>query len=274
MRPFASRRLTNSVLTIAGVAGITAWTVWQDNKLGRADFHTGYVLIGAILFLACYNLRKKLPILPWTTSSAWLQSHIYIGLGSAVVFGLHVGWKVPNGILETSIAVLYCLAFLSGIVGLIWTRTIPPQLARLSEEIIFERTAMIRAQLRDRAQQVVLESVHASGATTLGEFYADRLQGYFESPRRIGYYLWPTNSLRRRLLAELTAVRRYLSEPEQEKSEQLFALVRRRDDLDLQVALQWRLKGWLFVHLGLTYPLVLASCLHGWLAHLFDGGAL
>jgi hypothetical protein len=49
-------------------------------------------------------------------------------------------------------------------------------------------------------------------------------------------------------------------------------LIRRRDDLDFHSALQWRLKVWLFVHIGLTYPLVALACFHGWLAQLFDGG--
>ena len=75
------------------------------------------------------------------------------------------------------------------------------------------------------------------------------------------------------MLAELTEVKRYLSEPERETCEQLFAFVRRRDDLDYHAAMQWRLKAWLFVHIGLTYPLLLVASMHGLLAHLFDGGA-
>jgi hypothetical protein len=42
--------------------------------------------------------------------------------------------------------------------------------------------------------------------------------------------------------------------------------------LDFQAAMQWRLKMWLFAHIGLTYPLLMLAVLHGWLAHLFDGG--
>ena len=38
--------------------------------------------------------------------------------------------------------------------------------------------------------------------------------------------------------------------------ERLFALVRRKDDLDFHAARQGMLKTWLFVHIGLTYALV------------------
>jgi hypothetical protein len=68
-------------------------------------------------------------------------------------------------------------------------------------------------------------------------------------------------------------VRRYLSDQEQGPCEELFALVRRKDDLDFQEARQKLLKVWLFVHIGLTYTLVLLAVLHALLVHAFQGGA-
>ena len=78
---------------------------------------------------------------------------------------------------------------------------------------------------------------------------------------------------RRTKFREMQDVRRYLSDQEQSACEDLFALVRRKDDLDFQEARQKLLKVWLFGHIGLTYVLVLLSLLHGLLAHAFYGGA-
>ncbi len=273
MKSFTSRRLWNSTLTIAAAAGVLAYAWWATARLQRTDFVTGYLLAGMILFLAAYNLRKKLPIVSWTTSALWLQTHIYVGLLTAVVFGTHVGWRVPDGWLEGTLATLYIATFASGLVGLYWTRTVPPQLSRVSEEFIYERIPALRNHVHQKAQKIVLETVRATGSDTLGNFYGARLQGYLEKPRGWNYWLKPSSKVRKRLLAELTEVTRYLSEPERQASEQLFSLIRRRDDLDFHAAMQWRLKAWLFVHIGLTYPLVMIACLHGWLAHLFDGGA-
>jgi hypothetical protein len=225
-----------------------------------------------VVFLALYNVRKKLPIVAHTTSAGWLQAHIYVGLASALVFATHVGWRLPQGRLEGILATVYIATFVSGLVGLYWTRTIPVQLTRVSEEFIYERIPALRNHVHQRAEQVVLETVRATGSDTLGNFFDSRLQGYLEKPRGWSYWLWPSNKVRKRLLAELTETSRYLSEPERKASEQLFALIRRRDDLDFHSALQLRLKMWLFVHIGLTYPLVVLASFHGWLAHLFDGG--
>ncbi len=274
MQTFVSRRLRNAALTIAALCLLMAWLRWREAGLHATSFDTGYILFAALLFLGLYNVRKKLPVLPWTTSAGWLQTHIYVGLSTAVVFGLHVSWRVPDGFLETALTALFAATFVSGLIGLYWTRTLPRKLAKVSEEVIYERIPTLRSQLRDRAQHSILDTVHAAGATTLGAFYSDRLHSFFERPRGLRYYLFPNNRLRKQLLAELTEINRYLSEPERKTCEQLFALVRRRDDLDYHAALQWRLKAWLFLHIGLTYPLLAVASLHGVLAHLFDGGSL
>lgn len=274
MMSFASRRLRSVAITIIVLSCVVFWTYWQESVLRNPSFETGYLLFAAIIFLAAYNLRKKIPIPLWLTSADWLQTHIYVALGTAVVFALHVGWRVPNGILETALACLYVATFMSGLVGIYWTRILPRRLARTNYEVIYERIPMLRNQLRNQAEEAVLTTVRSVGATTLGEFYGKQLKSYFENTREWRYYLRPNSRRRKSLLAELTEVSRYLSEPERETSEKLFALIRKRDDLDFHTALQWRLKMWLFIHIGLTYPLIAVASLHGLLAHLFDGGAL
>jgi hypothetical protein len=274
MKLLVRRRLRHAALLMVVLCVIVGWVQWRTARLGAVRFDTGYLLLVALFFLALYNVQKKLPALPWFSSAGWLQTHLYVGLGTFFLFGLHVGWRVPDGKLEGLLTLLYLGTFASGLLGLYWTRSIPRKLARVSEEVIYERIPALRRQLQQRAKQVVLETVEQSGATTLGLFYAERLDGFFEKSRGWQYWLLPNNRLRRQLFAELTEVKRYLSEVESKTCEQLFALIRRRDDLDYHAALQWRLKAWLFLHIGLTYPLLAVAMLHGWLAHLFDGGVL
>jgi hypothetical protein len=230
------------------------------------------LLLGAVLFLALYNVRKKLPFLPLGSSTAWLQWHLYVGMGTVAVFAMHVGAAWPNGILDSLLAVVYLLTFTSGIVGLYLTRTIPAQLARLGEEVLYERIPALRREVQRRSVEAVLESVTTSGATTLADFYTSRLYDFFGLSRGWVYLVRPTAARRRALMREMQDLRRYLSEQEQAGCERLFALVRRKDDLDFHDARQKVLKLWLFAHIGLTYGLVLLALLHGLLAHAFHGG--
>jgi hypothetical protein len=274
MISFVHRRLRNAILTLAAFVAVWWWVGLQHRALEPTAFTTGYLLAAAIGFLALYNVRKRVPFLPLGSSAAWLQWHLYVGMGSIGLFALHVGPKWPHGMLDVTLAVFYLLTVASGVVGLYLTRAIPRQLSRVGEEVIYERIPAYRQQVRQRARELVLESVAASGATTLANFYSTRLIDYFDAPRGLGYRLRPTTARRRALMREMHDVRRYLSDHEQTYCEKLFALVRKKDDLDFHEARQGTLKLWLFVHIGLTVVLVSLAALHGLLAHAFHGGAL
>ena len=272
MRLFVRRRILGVAATIAALLAVWLRAEQLHNRLESANFFTGWLLLGSLAFLALFQVRKKLPAPPLGNAALWMQVHIYVGLGTAGLYALHVPWQWPNGKLESLLALLYAATFLSGLVGLYWTRMLPRRLSRIGEEVIYERIAALRWRLRDQAQAAVLAAVRTSAATTLGEFYRDRLHDYFSTRRGWGYRLWPTSNVRKALMVELTEQSRYFSESERKTAEQLFRLVRQRDDLDYHEALQWRLKAWLFVHIALTYPLLLTAGLHAWTAHLFYGG--
>ncbi|HEX3599936.1 MAG TPA: hypothetical protein VHU84_07320, partial [Lacipirellulaceae bacterium] len=169
---------------------------------------------------------------------------------------------------------VYLSTVISGFIGLYLTRTIPAQLARVGEEVLYERIPALRLHVQRKASEGVLESVTASGATTLADFYVARLYDFFQRPRGVRYFLRPTTALRRGLMGEMQNLRRYLCEPELTSCERLFSLVRRKDDLDFHAARQGLLKIWLFIHIGLTYALVMLAVFHGLTALAFRGGGL
>jgi len=274
MTSFARRRIRNIGATLIVIAIVWLWSRSLEKRLTTSSFTTGYLLIAAVLFLALYNLRKKLAFLPLGKSAAWLQLHIYVGVASIGVFLLHVGLRMPTGMLETTLYSTYSLTVISGIVGLYLTRTIPAQLARVGEEVLYERIPALHRGVQHQASQAVMQSVAASGATTLGDFYVARLYDFFGQRRNLAYFLRPTTALRRSLMGEMQNLRRYLCEPELAACERLFALVRRKDDLDFHAARQGLLKIWLFIHIGLTYGLVALAMLHGLLALAFRGGGV
>jgi hypothetical protein len=272
MNHVTRRRIRNISSLVLGLSAIWWWVRTQEQSLGSQSFSTGYILLGAILFLALYNVRKKLPSLPLGRSTGWLQLHLYVGVGTAAIFVMHAGAGLPTGILDSALAATYVLTVVSGVFGLYLTRTIPSQLTRVGEEFVYERIPTYRRKVRHQAREVVLESISASGATMLADFYASRLYDFFGRSRGLMYFLRPTTARRRALMREMQDLRRYLAEQEQAACEKLFALVRRKDDLDFHEARQRILKLWLFFHIGLTYALVLLALIHGLVAHAFSGG--
>jgi hypothetical protein len=259
---------------LLALALIWAIVCIQERSLKSSAFTTGYLLLAAIVFLALYNLRKKLPVLPLGSATAWLRWHLYVGIATAGLFAMHAGLSWPTGWLEGTIAAIYLLTFTSGVYGLYLSRSIPPQLSRVGSEVIYEQIPTLRRQIALQANRTVLEGVAGSGATTLADFYAERLYDFLQRPRGWTYLLRPTSSLRRALMREMQDMRRYFSQQEQPACERLFALLRRKDAIDFHEARQKVLKLWLFAHIALSYALLVVAVVHALLAHAFDGEAL
>lgn len=279
MTYFRHRRLRSCVLALLAVVAIAYWLSWIDNGLGRSSFASGYMLYGLVGFLALFNLRKKLPMLPLGSAAAWLQLHIYTGVVTGGVFAMHAligsdgSLRLPNGTFESLLSMAFMMTFVSGVVGLIISRRTPKLLRGAGEQVVYERIPQIRRALDHDARSTVLASVSATGATTLADFYTAQLYEFFARPRSFGYFLRPTGIRRRRLLHEMRDLGRYLTSQEQTACERLFSLVRKKDDLDFHDARQRLLKVWLFGHIGLTYVLVAFATWHGVMALAFRGDA-
>ncbi len=268
----SKKSLTNLIAFAIAIAALALWIQWLDTSLARSAHATGYLLYGSLLFLALYNLRKKLPGLPLGSSALWLRLHLIIAWATLPLFIWHISGRWPDGWIESTLALLYVGTFSSGLVGWYLSRTIPTQLSRTGEQFIFERIPRLRFAVRQEARQTVLQAVGETGSTTLASFYIDRLHGFFQRPRSFSYVLYPTSSTRQRLFGELDGIRRFLTEQEKQASEQLYRLIRKKDDLDFHDSRQRVLKLWLFIHIGLTSALMVTGTLHGLMALAYQGG--
>jgi len=234
--------------------------------LRRAELVSGAALLGVILLLTLFNARKKLPFLPLLRASTWMQVHIYAGLLSCVLFVLHAGWKLPQGGLEASLAVLFYLVAASGIAGLALSRWVPSHLTVLGENVIFERIPALRATLRREVEEMVLASVAKSQSSTIADFYEMKLRHYFSKSRHLWYHLASSGRPLFKLLSEVQALDRYLNAEERAIMTRIVERIHAKNNLDYQQARQGLLKAWLFVHIPLTYSMILLATVHGFLA--------
>lgn len=268
---FFERRTVFTVAAVGATILVALWVWLQNAKLQHGSFTTGYVLLGSLFFLAMLGMRKRLTFLPAIGSASfWMQLHIYVGLASFAIFAMHIGPRIPDGGLEIFLAVLYLLVAFSGFYGLYVTRVVPRKLSAINEEVIFERIPSMRNQIAISARSMVLEA--CANSEVLAKFYARRLVAYFERPRSLAYALNPSGRTRRQLIGEIEELDRFLAEDQRSVSRKLAVLIRKKDDLDFHQAMQGRLKVWLFVHIGMTYSLLIVAIVHGVLAHAFGGG--
>ncbi len=271
---FAARRWLSLFILIGLSFVAIAVDRAYSSTLLRSQYLSGWVLLSAIIFLALYNVRKKLPFLPLGSSSVWLQVHLNIGWLTVVLFLLHIGFRAPNGALETTLALLYLAVAASGVLGLRISRRFAPRLARHGEEVIFERIPELRRRLREEAEALVVRSAGEGRSTTIADFYADRLLSFFSGPRNFWPHLLQSNRPLHTLQEESAGLRRYLNDQQRQYLDALIELVRLKDHLDHQHALQAMLKGWLIFHVPLTYCLLILALAHTVLVYAFSVGNL
>lgn len=272
MKALPRRRLRNGAVTLALFAAAGATVHLQTTALSDPSWLTGWLLIGGFVLLAAYNLRKKLPMLPLADSASWMQVHLYLGLLTAGVFVLHAGWQLPTGRFESVLWALAVALFVTGIAGIALSRLAPGALTWHGERVIYERIPRLRRQLADEVADLATRSVEDTASGTVAGYYADRLKPYFDRPRHRWAHLIGSKRPLRRLCRELGALERYLSDAGKSTLKEIEARVVAKDNLDYQHTWQGLLKGWLFLHLPLTYATLVAIPVHVVLAYAFAAG--
>ncbi|MGI9472253.1 MAG: hypothetical protein ACR2NZ_12000 [Rubripirellula sp.] len=264
----ARRRIAIAITLIA--LSVVAFFVWlQDGRLANDAFLTGGIVLGCVLLLALFGARRRIPFLPVGTVSTWTQVHIYTGLFAAGVYWMHVPSLIGNGVFECSLSLLFLLVTASGLYGLYASRTLPKRLTAVEGQHRFDRVDWHRNQIADHARNLLDELSDQAGIPVLGSYYGKYLNPFFNSRPSFAYVLMPTGARRRRLLNGLNDLNRYLESEDRGTSGRFAALVRRRDDLDYQFALQLRLRWWVAFHSMFSLALVVGGIIHAIMAVRF-----
>lgn len=273
MTPFPQRRLRN--LCLAWLAG--GVIVLSDHLYGISlrdpAFFNGWILFAGMVFLTFLNLRKKVPVLPFFSASAWLQAHVYVGALCVVLFLVHSSFRLPNGLLETILWAGFVALVVSGAIGLLLSRLLPPRISGSGERLIFERLPIFRARLAEQVQELVIESVSLSGSSAIVDFYAARLASYFRKPRNVWSHLIERDAALRRLRNQVAELKRYQDARGQNILAEIDELIETKNHLDYQFSLQLALRAWLFIHIPLGYSVLLLSVAHILLAYALTSGS-
>ena len=269
MKRIAARRVRNVTILIVLAVAFIALERLLHLTFRNAVFVSGWSLLAMVVFLAAYNAFKKLPYFPLGSSATWLDAHVYVGYATIVVFGLHIGLRIPNGMFESVLATLYALVAVSGVFGLVISRMFARRLTVRGGEILFDRIPRRLGMLRRSAERVVQRCLVDTESTLLPEFYVSRLEPFFATHRNLSYHLVDSMRPRKTLLAEISSQDRYISDAEAEYLAEVAELVVEKDDLDYQFVHQATLKYWLFAHVPLSYALLVFAVLHVVLVHAF-----
>ena len=266
---FKTRRYISLVATAFAllIVWIASWV--EETRLGHASHLTGFSALGALLLLMLLGMRRRLPMLPLGSVATWTQIHIYTGIFATGVFIMHVPALVGGGKFEFALSLFFWVVAVSGFYGIYASRTLPKRLTAIEGQHRFDRVQWHRNQISEAAEKLLSENAETPAGKVLGKFYYETLLPFFTQRPSLVYVLVPTGSRRRRLLGNLKDLNRYLEHDSRSTAGRFAALVRKRDDLDYQYALQLRLRLWVVVHAVFSVVLTAAAIVHGVLAFRF-----
>ncbi len=267
------RRVRNSTITIIVVL-VFGWvsTLYAD-ALRQHEFLDGWVLAAGMIVLACFNIRKKFPMLDLGKASTWTQIHIYLGFFTVILFLFHTDFDMPIGPLNWALWVMFVVVSLSGIIGLYLSTSIPPKLERGSERILLERIPGFRAQLAREVEDLAMRSVVDDASMTISNFFTDTLHHFMGRERNLLDHLCGSPRKLSRIRQDFANLQRYLDSRGVEILREIEDRVVAKDNLDFHFAHLMVLRLWLFIHIPATYSLIFLACVHVATAYAFSTGA-
>ncbi|TWU07673.1 hypothetical protein Pla52n_02460 [Stieleria varia] len=256
-------------ITLAAIAVCYIIYRWLNDRLFNASVMTGSTILACLFLLMLIGFRRRLPILPLGSVSTWTQVHIYVGIFCSAVYIMHVPAFVAGGVFECGLSLLFLLVSASGFYGLYASRTLPRRLTAVEGQHRFDQMGWHRCQIAETAASTLSADESMIAGDVLPLFYKTYLTSFFGRRPSISYVLFPNGIRRRRLLGDLKELDRYLEDDGRRTAGKLAALIRQRDDLDYQFALQLRLRLWLVIHGVFSVALIAASVVHAVMAFRF-----
>ena len=232
-------------------------------------FTSGYCLIGLIVFLAIYNPRKRLSMLPIGKASVWLTIHLVGGLFSLALFWVHIGSIWPIGSIDRALAALFYLVCASGVVGYAFQLWLPGRLAQSRPEYIYERIPAEVATIRAQVEKEVLAAAAESGSDTLSRDYLDTMAWYFARPRFFWNHIIGGRRAELWMERHVATIARYLNETERTHLVRIGQLGVEKRRVDLQYAMQSLLKRWIMFHVPLAAAMLALAFWHLIIVHVF-----
>jgi hypothetical protein len=276
------QRRTVQGLLIAVISLGLLWLVWiYGNALRDPRYLDGWVLAGGAIFQLLFHVASKTALLSAKSVMRWRKLHIFLGYLLIAAFISHTDFSLPDTGFEWALWTAFVLVTLSGIFGtyLAWSL----QAKRgIEERVRYDLIPARRADLAREVQATVTKTDPVAAAIGLPaaphdawimDLYTNHLRDFFEAQHNFSAHLVGSQRPVKRLIDEIDHLSIYVDQSSQKKLAAIKNLVVEKDRLDFARVYLGLTKGWLFVHVPVTYALTVLMVLHVLVAYSYSSGA-
>ena len=277
-------RRTFQALLIVAISGGLLWLVWiYGNGLRDPRYLDGWVLAGGMSLQLYFHIAIKTASLSPKSAARWRKVHIFVGYLLIAAFISHSDFSLPDTGFEWALWTGFVLVTLSGIFGAYLAWSLKAK-GLIDEAVSYDRIPSLRAELARAVHATVAETDPAAAQIALPlpglphdawimDLSTNHLRDFFEGPRNLAAHLIGSQRPLKRLTDEIDNLSRYVDQQSQEKLAAIKNLVVEKDRLDFARVYLGLTKGWLFVHVPVTYALTVLTVLHVIVVYAFSSGA-
>ena len=274
-------RQTVQGLLIAAISGGLFWLVWiYGNGLRDPRYLDGWVLAGGMSLQLSFHIAIKTASLSPESAARWRKIHILIGYLLIAAFISHSDFSLPDTGFEWALWAGFVLVALSGIFGTYLAWSLHAKHG-IDERFGYDRIPTRRAELAGEVHAAVVKTGPAAAAIALPappydawvmDLYTTHLRDFFQGQRNYTAHLIGSQRPLKRLTEEIDNLSPYVDPWSQEKLAAIKNLVVEKDRLDFAHVHLGLTKGWLFVHVPVTYALIVLTVLHVLVVYAFSSG--
>ncbi len=267
-------------LVFAALSGGLFWLVWiYANGLRDPRYLDGWVLAGGMALQISFHLAKKAG-LSLKAATRWRKLHIFAGYLVIAAFLSHADFSLPDTGFEWALWTGFMLVTLSGILGtyLAWSQQAR---GRIDDAVSYDRIPALRVELKRAFFAAAAETKPPAAAIDLPGLPYDawikdlctaQLSDFFQGQRNFAAHLIGSQRPLKRLTDAIDGLSRYVDQPSQAKLAYIRNLVVEKDRLDFARVSLGLARGWLFVHVPVTYGLIVLTVLHILVVYSFSSG--
>jgi hypothetical protein len=242
-------------------------------------FLDGWILAAGMSLQLGFHIALKTNRLSPKFIARWRKFHIFIGWLLIAAFATHSDFSMPDTGLELALWAGFLLVTLSGAFGTYLAWSLDAK-GRIDEHISFDHLHVRVAELgRDVHKIVTMKDAVASvGLPTppydawIADLYTNHLQAFFDGHRNLRSHLVGSQRPLKHITNEIDNLSRFVDAHCKEKLATIRNLAIEKDRLDFARVHRALSKGWLFVHVPVTYALIVLSVLHVLVVYSFSSG--
>ncbi len=279
-RPMLGRYTGQAFAIVTLSAGLFGLVWLYGSALRDPRYLDGWILAGGMILQLGFHIAVKSGGLSPKSAVRWRKVHVLLGYLLIAAFASHCDLSLPETALEWMLWTGFVLVTLSGVLGayLAWSVKVR---GIVDERTAFERIPEQRAELARKLQTLVTRADPASAALGLPvpphdawimDLYTTHLRDFFAGQRNVSAHLVRSQGPLKQLTGEIEDLARYVDPQSKDKLTAIRELVVEKDRLDFACVQQSLTRGLFFVHVPVTYALIVLSILHVVVAYAYASG--